>query len=155
MSSEQAVSVDERSAEEGSAALEFIAVGVLLLVPLVYLIVALGTIQEQSLGVEAAARHLTRTLSLAPDAEAGAARAQRVLDGVAAEYGIDPAELDVGMTCAPIASPCPAAGATVTVTVRTRVQLPLVPAVLGLDRAAVVPVEGIAVQKVSRLWGAS
>lgn len=155
MSSEQPVSVDERSAEEGSAALEFIAVGVLLLVPLVYLIVALGTIQEQALGVEAAARHLARTLSLASDAEAGAARARRVLDGVAAEYGIDPAELDVDMMCAPIATPCPAAGTTVTVTVRTRVQLPLVPAVLGLDRAAAVPVEGIAVQKVSRLWGAS
>ncbi|MFJ4174507.1 TadE family protein [Microbacterium sp. NPDC089696] len=143
------------SSEDGSAALEFIAVGVLLLVPLVYLIVALGSIQEQSLGVEAAARHLARALSLAPDAEAGSARGQRVLDAVAEEYGIDPGELDVDMSCAPVSSPCPAAGTTVTVVVSTRVRLPLVPAVLGLDRAASVPVEGIAVQKVSRVWGES
>lgn len=142
------------SSEDGSAALEFIAVGVLLLVPLVYLIVSLGTIQEQALGVEAAARHLARALSLGPDADAAAGRAERLLDGVAAEYGIEPAELDVAITCAPVAWPCPAAGTTVTVVVRARVHLPLVPAVLGLDDAASVRVEGIAVQKVSRLWGA-
>ncbi|MFJ4225498.1 TadE family protein [Microbacterium sp. NPDC089695] len=156
MSSEHMIPEEPSTSDEaGSAALEFIAVGVLLLVPLVYLIVALGTIQEQALGVEAAARHLARTLSLAPEAEAGALRAQQVLDGVATEYGIDPAELDVDMSCAPVAAPCPSAGATVTVVVRARVHLPGVPAVLGLDDAAAVAVEGIAVQKVSRLWGAS
>lgn len=143
------------STEEGSAALEFIAVGVLLLVPLVYLIVALGQIQQQALGVEAAARHIARTISIPADAGGGAARVAEVLDGVAAEYGIDPEDVEVGMTCAPITSPCPAAGTTVTVMVRTRVQLPLVPAALGLDEAAAVPVEGIAVQKVSRLWGST
>ena len=52
----------------GSAALEFITVGVVLLVPLVYLIIALGTIQEQALGVDAAARHTARAIALAPDA---------------------------------------------------------------------------------------
>ena len=38
--------------ERGSAALEFIVVGLLMLVPLVYLVVTLGLIQGQSLGVE-------------------------------------------------------------------------------------------------------
>ena len=46
--------------DEGSAALEFILVGLVLLVPLVYLIVALGSIQGQSLGVETGARQLAR-----------------------------------------------------------------------------------------------
>ena len=58
--------------ERGSAALEFILVGMLLLVPLVYLIVSLGLIQGQSLGAEAGARHIARALSTAesPDARA-------------------------------------------------------------------------------------
>ena len=42
--------------ERGSAALEFIVVGLVLLVPVVYLIVTLGLVQGQSLGAEAAAR---------------------------------------------------------------------------------------------------
>lgn len=39
------------------------------------------------------------------------------------------------------------------VTVSTRVPLPLVPGVLGLDQATAVPVEAVSVQKVSRRWG--
>ena len=52
--------------DDGSAALEFIAVGVILLVPLVYLIIALGAVQEQTLGVEAAARHTACLLYTSP-----------------------------------------------------------------------------------------
>lgn len=139
--------------DEGSAALEFITVGLILLVPLVYLIAALGVIQEQTLGIEAAARHTARVISLAPDAETAAARGEQVLAGVVSEYGLDAGAVDVALSCAPIASPCPAAGATITVTVTTRVPLPLVPSVLGLDRSTAIPVEASAVQKISRLWG--
>ena len=39
------------------------------------------------------------------------------------------------------------------ITVRTRVTLPLVPPVLGLDRLASIPIEASAAQKVSRFWG--
>ena len=55
--------------DEGSPALELITVGVVLIVPLVYLIVALGAIQEQTLGAEAAARQTARVIALAPDAD--------------------------------------------------------------------------------------
>lgn len=138
--------------EEGSAALEFITVGVTLLVPLVYLIVALGAIQEQMLGVEAAARHSVRAMALAPDAAAAASDGDAVLRSVIAEYGIDAAAVDVTMTCEPVGAPCPSAGAVVTLTVSASVTLPLVPSVLGLDRIAAIGVEGTAVQKMSRLW---
>ena len=49
--------------EGGSASLEFITVGLLMLVPLIYLVGALGMIQGQALGVEAAARHTARAIS--------------------------------------------------------------------------------------------
>lgn len=140
--------------ERGSAALEFILVGLVLLVPLVYLIVALGLIQGQSLGAEAGARHIARAVSLAPDAAAARIGADRVLASVVDEYGIDAGSVDVAMACTPAGTACPRAGSTVIVTVRTRVALPLVPPVLGLDRLASIPIEASAVQKVSRFWGA-
>lgn len=139
--------------DEGSAALEFIAVGVILLVPLVYLIVALGVLQQQTLGVEAAARHTARVIALAPDAETAAARSEQVLAGVVDEYGIDAGAVEVGVTCVPAGAECPAAGAMLTVTVATRVSLPLMPALFGLDRSTAIPVEASAIQKISRLWG--
>lgn len=139
--------------DDGSAALEFIAVGVILLVPLVYLVIALGAIQEQSLGVEAAARHIARVISRAPDATTAAERSDAVLAGIVDEYGLEPDTVDLTLICTPAAVECPSAGATIVVTVATRVRLPLVPELFGLDRSTTVPVQAEAVQKVSRLWG--
>ena len=139
--------------EEGSAALEFIAVGVILLVPLVYLIVALGAIQEQTLGVEAAARHTARAIARAPDSETAAARGEQVLDGVIEQYGLDGTTLEVTMECPGEDGECPQPGATIVLTVTAHVSLPLIPAVFGVDEAAAVTVQGSAVQKVSRTWG--
>lgn len=140
--------------DTGSAALEFILVGLLLLVPLVYLIVALGVIQSQSLGAEAATRHIARAITTSAGAEDAERRAALVLASVAEEYGMDPAAIDLGISCRPAGTECPEAGATMIVTLRTNVALPLVPPVLGLDRLARIPVEAVSAQKVSRLWGA-
>lgn len=140
--------------EEGSAALEFIAVGVILLVPLIYVVIALGAIQEQTFGAEAAARHIARIVARAPDATTATQRSDAVLTRIVDEYGLDDDAVDVMLVCIPRAVECPSAGATIIVTVTTRVGLPLVPEVFGLDRSMAVPVQAEAVQKVSRLWGA-
>lgn len=139
--------------DRGSAALEFILMGLVLLVPVVYLIVSLGLIQGQTLGVEAAARHIARAVSLAPDIATARTRAGDVLRDVVAEYDLDPAEVEVDFRCLPASGQCPQAGSTLVVTVSTRVMLPLVPPVLGLDRLAHVDVEASAAQKMSRFWG--
>lgn len=139
--------------DAGSAALEFILVGLLLLVPIVYLIVSLGLIQGQSLGVEAGARHIARAVSQAPDAASARDRADRVLSTVVEEYGIDPATVDFALTCRPAGATCPEAGATIVVTLRAQVALPLVPPVLGLEQLARIPIEASAAQKTSRFWG--
>ncbi|MBN9176057.1 MAG: TadE family protein [Microbacterium sp.] len=139
--------------EAGSAALEFILVGLVLLVPIVYLVIALGTIQGQALGVETGARQLARTIAAAPDAATAEARAERVRDAIVREYGLDAAAVAVDISCSRAA--CPEPGAILTVTVRTEVPLPLVPAILGLDDLARVPVEAASAQKVSRFWGGS
>lgn len=140
--------------DDGSAALEFITVGVLMLVPLVYLIVALGMIQGQSLGAEAGARHVARAVSTSPDAASANARAEAVLRSIVDEYDIAPDDVRMSLSCRPAATVCPEAGSTIVVTISTRVALPLVPPVLGLDALAAIPIEASAVQKVSRFWGA-
>ena len=138
--------------DRGSAALEFILVGMLLLVPLVYLIVSLGLIQGQSLGAQAGARHIARALSTAENPDAARRSAGLILRSVIDEYALDPGAVDVAFECRPAGTPCPEAGSTLVVTIRTRVALPLVPPVLGLDRLASIPVEAAAAQKVSRFW---
>jgi len=138
--------------ERGSAALEFILVGMLLLVPLVYLIVSLGLIQGQSLGAEAGARHIARVLSTAEDADAARESADRILTSVIDEYSLDADSVEVSLDCLPAGGSCPEAGSTIIVTIQTRVALPLVPPVLGLDTIASLPVQASAVQKISRFW---
>lgn len=139
--------------ERGSAALEFIVVGLLLLVPTVYLIVALGMIQGQALGAEAGARHVARAISTANNADDARVRAELVLQSVVREYGMDAASVDLDLACRPAGGACPEAGSTLVITIRTTVALPLVPPVLGLDSLAGIPIEASAAQKVSRLWG--
>jgi hypothetical protein len=138
--------------EAGSAALEFIVVGLLLLVPLVYLTLAMGLIQQNALGTEAAARHIGRGLSTAPDARAATTTTDRILGAVVDAYDLEAESVDVTLSCRPDLGSCPRAGATVFVTVRSSIALPLVPPVLGLERFARVAVEATSVQKVSRFW---
>lgn len=142
----------EPADDRGSAALEFIFVGVLLLVPLVYLIITLGMIQGQSLGVESGARHIARAVAISSGAEDARARADRILTSVAAEYGIDRKDMQVAFACSPAGATCPDAGAVLTVRVSTDVALPLAPPIFGLDRIARIPVHARAVQKVSTTW---
>lgn len=138
---------DRAADERGSAALEFVAVGVLMLVPLAYLVIAIGEVQSRAFGVEAAARYASRIV-----AEGSADDPRAVAADVAAQYGIEAGALEVSMSCAPASAACPSAGATVVVTVRTEVGLPFVPESLG--GIASLPVEATAAHKASR-FGAS
>ncbi|GAB6858494.1 hypothetical protein JCM13591A_25990 [Microbacterium xylanilyticum] len=138
--------------EDGSAALEFIGLGVILLVPLVYLVLALGAIQGQLLGAESAARHAARMMSAASDGAEASARADAAVRSAIEEYGMDAGSVDVDIQCAPAGAACPSAGATVVVTVTAKVALPFVPPVFGLDRIGTVPVQAASAYKVSRTW---
>ncbi|MFJ4255180.1 TadE family protein [Microbacterium sp. NPDC090003] len=138
--------------DDGSAALEFITVGVILLVPFAYLVIVLGAIQEQPLGAEAAARHIARTIALSTGPESAALAADDVLTAVIDEYGMDAEATDLALSCVPEAAECPASGATIRVTVTTVVRMPFVPEMLGLDSALAVPLEASSLQKVGRGW---
>ncbi|WP_136707987.1 hypothetical protein [Agromyces sp. H66] len=139
------------SADDGSASLEFLTVGVLLLVPLVYLVLAVAAVQAGALGVEGAARQAARVAVLAADRDASDAAVDRAVRVTLADYGIDAAEASVTVDCD--RADCHEPGARVTVSVVARVELPLVPDVLSLSTIGSVPVEATATQTVSRFAG--
>lgn len=142
------------SSDDGSASLEFITVGMILLVPLVYLVLALSAVQSGALAAEGAARQAARVFVLAPDEAAARDRAERAVEVGLDDYGIkaDTAQVEIACSAAPLT--CLTRQESVTVTVRIRVALPLVPDVLALRNVASIPLEARATQTVSRFWGA-
>ncbi|WP_157155461.1 MULTISPECIES: hypothetical protein [unclassified Diaminobutyricimonas] len=138
--------------ERGSASLEFITVGVLLLVPLVYLVITLAALQAGALAAEGAARHAARVYvqSTTPaDAEAAAERA--VLFALA-DHGIEREQASVQIGCSPKPAECLTRRGSVTVSVSVSVPLPLVPAAIDAHVPLRVPVDAAATQQVSRFW---
>ncbi|MGF3054088.1 TadE/TadG family type IV pilus assembly protein [Microbacterium sp. YY-03] len=131
--------------ERGSASLEFIGAGMLLLVPLVYLIIALAQIQSHSFGVDAAARYATRVLAQSPDAVDLVASNVAV---IAQQYGLSPEALQVAISCIE-PGPCPVPGGLVTVTVTAHSPLPLMPDFLTVDGGASVTVSASSTHRVS------
>lgn len=136
--------------EGGSASLEFLTVGMLLLVPLVYLVVAVATIQAAAYAVEGAARQAARVFVQAADGASAEESAQRALEFALADHGITvPAGLAVSCTD----DPCLTRQGFVSVSVDLSVPLPLVPPLLGGGFPLVVPVHATATEQVSRFWG--
>src|ERR671910_1978647 len=85
------------SSDHGSASLEFLTVGVILLVPLVYLVLAVAAIQGGALGVEGAARQAARVAVLAGDRAAADTAVDRVVRVTLADYGIESAAASVAV----------------------------------------------------------
>jgi Flp pilus assembly protein TadG len=122
--------ISVRDAEEGSAIVEFVFLGVLLLVPIVYLIVALGRIQAGALAVEQGAREAGRAFVTAPDETTAVARARAAATLAYQDQGFAaPGRDQVAIVCN--ASPCLSANGRVTVKSSITVVLPGVPGFLN------------------------
>jgi hypothetical protein len=138
------------TSEAGSASLEFIVAGLVLLVPIVYLVVVLFQVQSAVLAAEGGARQAARVFVTAPDTSTASERASTAVAFALADQGIDDAGVEVGVSCADGGPDgCLDPRDLVTVVVRLEVVLPLAPPVLGLDHLAVIPIEASAVNAVS------
>jgi len=137
----------------GSASLEFITVGMLLLVPIVYLVLSLSALERASFGVEGAARQATRVFVQSGSEGEAEAAAQTAIAVTLADYGLDAQHAQVRVSCRPDPSDCLTRRGFVTVSITTTVPLPLVPPVLTLDLPAGIPVQSVATEQVSRFWG--
>lgn len=120
--------------ERGSAVVEFHFLGILLLVPLVYVMLAVLDVQRTAYAVTQAAREAGRLYVATGDE--GAARAAVAV--ALRDHSVEPGAVEVGLVCS--LDPCYQPGAEVTVTVRSSVALPFVPDVLAGAARAAVPV---------------
>lgn len=138
--------------EQGSASLEFLTVGMILLVPLVYLVLVLSALQAGALAAEGAARQAARAFVLAESDAAGQRAAARALAVTLDDYGLTQDESELVVDCS-AGDACLVRGETVTVHVRISVGLPFVPDVLELQNRASVPMTAASTQRVSKFWG--
>lgn len=121
-----------RRGDGGSALVEFSWLGILLLIPLVWIVLSVFEVQRGAFGVSGAARAAARAYALAPDDGTGAARGRAAARQVFADQGLtDPPAMRFSCPTRGSDGTCHSAGAVVRVDVRTQVRLPLLPSVLG------------------------
>lgn len=143
------LSTDER----GSASLEFVTAGMILLLPLVYLVLTMAAIQAGALAVEGAARQAARVFVQGDSLGDAQAKALRAVEFALDDHGLTLAAASVSISCQPTPANCLRRQGLVTVDVAVTVALPLVPPVLTGDFPLAVPLTATATQQVSRFWG--
>jgi len=122
--------------DSGSAIVEFVFIAVLVMVPLIYLIAAVATVQRNSLAVSQAARDAGRAFVTSESADEARARVDAAVRLALADQDLpDDAAVRfvaAGASCDSAAiAPQLAPGARFTVCVIRQVQLPAVPSVLA------------------------
>jgi len=139
--------------DQGSASLEFVTVGMILLLPLVYLVLMVAAVQAGALAAEGAARQAARVFVQSADGSSAAASAATAMQFALADHGVDPDSATIAVTCSPQSADCLTRRGFVTVTIDLVVLLPLAPAVLTGGFALSIPLHASATQQVSRFWG--
>lgn len=109
--------------ERGDASVEFLGILVVLVIPVLYIVLAVGQVSAGAMAVDAGAREAARILAEDPAREADASHAVAL---IVEDFGID-AQADVSPNCVG----CEGDGGVVDVRVYVRVPLPFVPAWLG------------------------
>lgn len=138
--------------DEGSAALEFVTVGMILLLPLIYLVLVVAAVQAGTLAAEGAARQAARVFVQSDDPGSAAAAAETAVAFAMSDHGIRQAAV-IGVTCRPRPAACLTRRGFVTVTIDLTVPLPFAPPVLGGGFPLSIPLHATATQQVSRFWG--
>ncbi len=126
--------------EEGSAAVEFVGLVVVLVVPVLYFVLTLSQVQATVFAAESGAEAAVRVLAREPEAT-GRAHAQIAM--AFEDHGL-PAPGDVHLGC----SVCSGPERDVEVRIRTAVAWPLIP---GWAHLGLIPVEASASAKVDQI----
>lgn len=136
-----------RAADSGSAVVEFVMLAAVLIVPIVYLILTVFTLQGAALAAAGAARDAGRLVATHSDLGRAVAAARSNAQWAFEDFGLaNRPELEVACGV----SGCAAPGEMVTVTVRTEVALPLLPDAVVAGLNARVPISASAVTVLDR-----
>lgn len=133
---------DGRPVDEGSAVLEFLALTLVLLLPVVYLVLVLGRVQAATFAVEGAAREAARSYVRADTAGLGEQRALASVGIALRDQGFEDVEPGDALTLRCSSNPCLAPGSDVATTVIVDVALPFVPSFVRSLVPLSVPVAG-------------
>jgi hypothetical protein len=139
-----------RRRDDGRAIVEFLVVGLLLLVPVVYFIVTLSRVQAAAFAVSTASREAGRAFTTAVAEDDAYARAQ-----AAARISFEDFDFgaDGGVELRCDGSPCLRPQGRVEAVATVTVRLPLVPDVLSGAIPAALPVSATHVATVDRFRG--
>jgi len=139
-------------AEEGSAAVEFLAASLLLLIPIVYVILTFSAVQSATYAAESAARETGRIYSRADSQLAAEHHALLATTLAFSDHGIDVTASEVlRVTCEE--TPCLTPGGAVHIQVNVDVALPLLPDFVVDHVATSVAVSADAIATVDRFGG--
>lgn len=119
-----------RPSERGNAVIEVTWLGILLLLPLLWIVLSVFQVQKGAFALSAASRAAGRAYALAPDDATGEARAEAAAVQALADQHVESAA-DLTVSCTPTPRECHAPGSLVTVRLHTHVDLPWLPVVLG------------------------
>ena len=144
---------DLRDHESGSAVVEFISIGILLLLPLVYFVVAMGRVQAATFAADSSAREAARAFVTAADDSDARRRAKIAVRLGLLDQGFDSENGVLSVQCE--RSPCLTPGSQVAMRVQVRVVLPGVPHLIdhALSTSVTVRARQIAVVDEFRVIG--
>jgi hypothetical protein len=113
---------------------ELVWLGILLLLPVLWIVMSVFDVQRGAFGISAAARAAARAYALAPDDATGLARARVAAWLALDDQGVHDVTPEVTVACTPYPGDCHQGTSVITVSVRSRVTLPLLPSALGDGR---------------------
>ena len=111
--------------DRGSAIVEFVALGLLLLIPVIYLVVTVSRVQAGSFAVVAASEQAGQAISVMEADSFNQAAIHEIAAVAALDHGFDAQDLALEVSCSD--GSCTSPGAVATVHARLTVGLPAVP----------------------------
>jgi Flp pilus assembly protein TadG len=120
--------------DRGSALVELSWLGILLILPMLWIVMSVFEVQRGAFGISAAARAAARAYALAPDDSTGLLRAREAARVALDDQGLRDVTPVVDVSCTPYPGDCHQGTSVITVSVHSRVVLPLMPTALGGDR---------------------
>lgn len=139
--------------DDGSALVEFVALAVLLLVPLVHVVLAVASVQRTSYAASSAVREAARAYVTSDSPAQARTRAVAAARLALADHGVALPRRALHLTC--LDGPCLSPGGRVSVSLRLVVALPGAPAVLEGAVPATIPVTATHVEVVDTFRGTS
>lgn len=136
--------------DDGRAIVEFVFLGVLLLVPMIYLVIVLARVQSAAFAVSTASREAGRAFTTAADDRSARSRAQAAAALPFEDFGFG-GEGALEISCD--AAPCLRPEGRVTTIATVTVALPFVPDFLASALPTSIPISATHVATVDRFAG--